>query len=582
MSQTFVTRFTSLLEDRKTKKVAELFTIENSKLIEDALSEIVRVASEYLTEFNAQYEPELFKCCKTVLNTIAEIYNPKETILEFLQYIECLNNDVKFYALLEPLGICIMKAKDKINVIEWSVSTIKCYVEDLPIPNGVDQDADSCRIINVLERITLFLEPLVEEATKMNSELEETCLFGDHLLSLLITLCGKSFCYLSKTATEMVTYKELLEKIITLAVDLTGDILYYLKIVSNRCRNITHDRVQGRHSEDYIRNMLFELSHNMSDLAYANFYFHIITKEAFWKNVPQVYSPHYLLEMCLYLVKVLLNEKHEILVSNGLVFMENVTWRIRPRSLPLEVLALGIYKDLFQLIIKVMIYCDINANRKKAVCVFQDYIEIFNMEARYSLISHLYEITEHSGVLSLITGTFKASVIECLESTPRNFHFLGRNMEVMMRKIYNLPHGSSSDLVEISDEMITALNLLRYLFIRDKRNETGIWNMRDAIQRDYLKPLREGIDLCKTHWRVKAKDLERQKMSCSKNDKIEKVDTTVTLTIGGEQLPVMPIAEKIVFCNQAINKLDIMESILIRVNECMDEYEVERASECVT
>lgn len=584
MSQTFVTRFTSLLEDRKTEEVVELFTTENSELIEDALSEIVRIASEYLTEFNAQSEQELFQCCKIVLNTIAETYNPMETVLEFLQYIECLDNDVKFCALLEPLGICMMKGKNKINVIEWSVSTIKSYIEDLPIPNEVNQDATSCRIINVLERITLFLKPLVEEAADMNSKLEETCLFGDHLLSLTITLCGKPFCYLSRSV-EMVTYKKLLEKIMTLAVNLTGDVLYYLNIVSNCStspKNITHDRVQSEHSEDYIRSMLFELSDNMSDLAYANFYFHIITKEIFWKSVPQVYSSHYLLETCSYLFKVLLNKKQEILILNGLVFMENMTKRIHPRSVPSDVLGLRIYKDLFQLIIQIMIYCDIDTNRKKAMHVFQEYIKIFDMEARYSVISHLYEISEHSGVLSLITGMFKASIVECLDSTPRNPHFLGRNMEMMLRKICNLPHGSSSDLVEISDEVITALNLLRFLLIRDKRNETGVWNMRDTIQSEYLKPLRDGIDLCKTHWRVKAKDFERQRKGYSKNDEMEKVNAMVTLTVGGKQLPVMPIAEKITFCNQAINGLDVMESILIRVNECMNEYGIKQASECAT
>ncbi|XP_032669583.1 glomulin-like isoform X1 [Odontomachus brunneus] len=581
MSQTFVTRFISLLEDRKTEEIVELFAAENNELIEDALSEIVRIASEYLTEFNAQSEQELFECCKAVLNTIAEAYNPMETVLEFLQYIECLDNDVKFCALLEPLGICMMKGKNKTNVIEWSVSTIKSYIEDLPIPSEVDQEATSCRIINVLETITLFLGPLVEEAADMNSKLEETCLFGDHLLSLTITLCGKPFCYLSRSVVETVMYKKLLEKIMTLALNLTGDILYYLNIVSNCSRNITHDRVQSEYSEDNIRSVLFELSDNMSDLAYANFYFHIITEEIFWKSVPQVYSSHYILETCLYLFKVLFNKKQEILISNGLIFMENVIKRIYPRSVSSDVLGLRIYKDLFQLIIRIMIYCDIDTNRKKARCVFQEYIKIFDIEARYSVISHLYEINEHSGVLSLITGMFKASIIECLDSTPRNPHFFGKNMKIMLKKICNLPHGSSSDLVEISDEVITALNLLRFLFIRDKRNETGIWNMRDTIQSDYLKPLRDGIDLCKTHWRVKAKDLERQRKGYSTGE-IEKVNAMVTLTVGGKQLPVMPIAEKIAFCNQAINGLDVMESILIRVNECVSEYGIEQASECTT
>ncbi|XP_014470802.1 PREDICTED: glomulin-like isoform X2 [Dinoponera quadriceps] len=483
--------------------------------------------------------------------------------------MECLDNDVKFCALLGSLGTCIIRGKHTTSIVEWSVSTIKSYVEDLP--GEVEQDKVSRRIINVLERITSFLEPLAEEAAKMN--FEDACLFGDYFLSLLITLCGRPFCYLSKSIVETVTYKKLLEKIVTLAVSFTGDILYFLNIVSNRCRNIVGDRsYQDGNTEDCIRGMLFELSDNVSDLAYANFYYHVITEEAFWKNAPQVYRPRYLLETCSYLFKILLGKKQEILVSNGLVFMENVVKRIRPCSVPLYALELKIYEDLFQLIINVMVYRNIDTDRKKAVRIFQEYIGIFNMEARYSVISHLYDtVSEHSGVLSLITGMFKASIVECLDSAPRNPHFLGRNLQLMLRKICNLPHGSLSDLVEISDEVITALNLLRFLLIRDKLNETGVWNMRDTIRSGYLKPLREGIDLCKTHWKVKAMDLERQR----KNDDD---DMEVTLTVGGEQLPVMPVADKILFCDQAINGLDMMESILVRVNECMDGIEQARAN----
>ncbi|EFN81360.1 glomulin isoform X1 [Harpegnathos saltator] len=581
MSQTFVTRLINLLEDRKTKEAVELFTAENSLAVEDSLSEIVSIASGHLTESNARSEQTLFECCKTILNIIAKTYNPKETVLEFLQYVECLDNDVRFYALLEPLGICMMGAMDNISIIEWTVSTIKSYVEDLPVPGEIDQEVISYRIINVLERIVLFLEPLVEEAAKINYELEETSLFGDYLLSLVITLCGKPFCYLNESIVETVTYKKLLHKIMALTVDLTEDIFYFLNIVSNRCRNIIRSKVQNEHTEDYMRSMLFELSHNVSDLAYANFYFYMITEEEVWKMAPQVYNPYYIFETCLYLFKILLSAKQEILVSNGLIFMEDIIKRIRPCSVPSDVLELKIYKDLFQLIIKVMIYSSVDTDRKKAMHIFQKYIEVFNMEARYSVISHLYEISEHSGVLSLIMGMFKTSIIECLNSIPRDPHFLGRNMELMLRKICKLPHGSTSDLVEISDEVITALNLLRFLLIRDKSNETGIWNMMDVIQRDYLKPLREGIDMCKIHWKIKAKDLELQRKGSSKNDDVGK-DTEVTLTVGGERLPVMPIADKIAFCSQAINGLDIMESILIRVNECMDEYKAEQANECFT
>lgn len=591
----FVARYTRLLEDREIEKISKLHTTLvkreiDGKIIKDNLIDIVGVTSQYLTRSIAEIDPQLFSYCKLMLKFIASTQNPSEAALEFLQYMEYVpDNDVRFFTLLEPLGVCIGRTLDKTDVIEWSVNTIKYYIENLPIPSEVDQDEVSCRIITVLEKIISVLEPLVDQVTEMNSKVEETCLFGDYLLNLLIVLCGEPFCYLDKDVVETARYQILLIKIMTFAVRLTEDVLCFVDVVSNHCRGISLDKPQDKSTEeltklteDYLRFMLFQLSDNMSQLAYANFYFHIITEEVFWKKVPQVYSPRYLFETCSYLFKVLLNGRQNILISNGLVFMEDIVKRICPCSVPSDVLRLKIHEELFLLLVQVMVYRDVCADRKKAVCVFQKYIETFDMEARYSLISHLYDISEHSGVLSLITGAFKASVIECLDSTPRNTCFLGKNLELMLTKICHLPRGRFSDPVEISDEVIAALNLLRFLLIRDKHGETGIWSMKDSIQSEYLKPLRQGIEQCRMHWRIKAKDLERQRESHSDKNDMQKVDMEVTLTVGNQQLPPMSIAEKIAFSCRVMNVLDIMESILIRVNECMGEYGVEQAGECVT
>lgn len=571
MSQVFVKRFTGFLEDHKPEESLRLFTTESNKVIEDSVSEIVSIAAAYLTESNLQSEQELFECCKNVLNIIAERCNPMETVLEFLEQIECLDNDIKFCAILEPLGICMMKMQDKSKAIEWCINTIKSYIEDLTLLH----DGDSDRIVNVYRGIILFLEPLVQEAVKINSKFEEGSLLGDYLLSFLISLCEKPFYYWNENIIEEVIYRELSEKIITLSFLLTGDILYFLNIVSKRRRNIIRNRVQEGHlyTENYKRSMLFESSVNISDLAYANFYSYIITKNDFWKKAPQIYSAYYIFETCAYFFEILLCKEEDIVISNGLIFMETVINRISPRSVDPEVLGLKIYSDLFKPIIKIMIYCNSDRNRKKALHVFQKYIEIFNMEARYSVILYLYKISDHSGLLSLIINILKSSIIDCLNSTPRNPQFLGKNLELILKKICNLPYGSSSDLVEISDEVITVLNLLRFLFIRDKHNETGIWNITDMLENDYLNPLREGIDLCRAHWKVKIKDLEQQKKNYNKihdYNEMEKVQAEVILTIGGEQLPMMPLRKKISFCYQAINGLDVMESVLIRVNECMD------------
>lgn len=588
-AQAFAKRLGSLLEKSLCDEALTMFeqeVIGGTAVIQSVSNEIISIVAGYFTEFNVQYDLKRFECCKAILKAIAEKCNPRETVLEFLEQIECLDNDIKFCAILNPLSICMTKLEDKGIAIEWCISTIKSYIENLPLSNDdADQeDVINDRIITVYMEIVSFLEPLVQEAVKINSKSEERSVLADYLLSLLISLCGKPFCYLSKSTLEKASYKAAIEKIMTLAFCLTEDILCFLDIVSKRYRNTVCKVVCDKdiHTKNYECIRLFESSNNISNLAYANFYFHIITEENRWKNVPQVYNFCYILEMCAYFFKTLLCDEKEMSVFIALTFMEHVIRQTPRCSVDSDMLGLEIYLDLFRRLIKVMIYCNRDKERKKAVKIFQEYVEIFDMKARYSIISYLYETSEHSGLLGLIINILKSSIITCLNSTPRNFYFLGKNTESMLKKICNLPHGSSSDLIEISDEIITTLNLLRYLFIRDRDNETGIWNIANMLQSLYLKQLREGIDLCKAHWKVKLKDLWQQKAHdrCTEiqDYEMKKNYAEVTLTIAGEQLPFMPISQKIDVCHQAINSLDVMESILIRVNECIDLGKKEKSS----
>lgn len=572
-NMTLVSRIIAFLDDCDSMGAIRELLKNEHQITQDGLHDVMSAIVSNLRSPVLLHKQAAFECSLCVLTFIAKNYEPLIIILEFQTYVQHAHDHVNFRAILDALHYCIMKIEKKGNVIDWCLDSIKIYVEKLPLPD-VDEPEDAIqRIIPSYRGIIEFLEPLVQEAIDINSKQEKGSTLGDCLLSFLIFLCGKPYCCLDKYMSEDIVYKELTDSIVTQALHLTGDILYFLDTVRSGVK------AQSRPSK--ACSWLFGRTRNISNLAYANFYFYVITKENYWVRVPQVYNSYYVLETCAYFFKILLSE--ECSISNGLIFMENVIKRIPLHSVDSKVLGLDIYTELFQPITKVMIYSSSDEQRKKAVNVFQQYIEIFNMEARYTVILYLYEIVNHSGLLSFITGIFKSSIIQCLDSTPRNPQFLGKNMELLLKRVCNLPHGSLSDMVEISDEIIAALNLLRFLFIRDNNNETGVWDMTDMLKNYYLNPLREGIELCKGHWRVKLKDLEQQKKNLAKEQdcsKIRSADMEVTLTVGGEQLPAMPLSQKISICYQVSNGLDVMESILIRVNECisMNEKYVEKSN----
>lgn len=582
----FMKHLTESLEQDKPFVVSKLFTTDNSEIIQENMNEIMRIVCGYLTVDNKQNKKELFNCCEDILISIATNYNPMETILEFLEQMECVTNYIAFCTILQPLEICMNKVKNKSKMIDWCVNAIRLYITDLPEPSvqnpdddGNDkdnQDEASYEIHFVYREIILFIESMKQNVSKSQDRtvIGEESLFDYYLLSLVISMHGKPLCYLKENPNDKTT-ADLTEQLIRISNILTGDVLYFLNVVSNRSRNIICNKNEDTciFTDDYIFHTLFELDSNISDLAYANYYYHVLTNEIYSIIVPQVYNSYYIFETCMYLTNILLHQREIHLISRGLTLIEHIMKRISHNSINSQALELKVYLRLFELIINVMIFCDDDAERKRALCVFHEYIKIFNMEAKFYVISYLYENSKHSSLLSIVIGILKSSIIECLESTPRNPHFLGSNSEWLLKKICKLSHGSTTDLVEISDEIISSLNLLRFLFIRDKNNETGIWNIRDIIESDYLKPLREGIDLCKAHWNVKMKDLEEQnekKTTIQNYDELKKTDEQVTLVIGGEQLPIMPVSTKISICHRVINGLDIMKSVLIRVNECMN------------
>nr|XP_012138029.1 PREDICTED: glomulin [Megachile rotundata] len=570
VKEKFINDLTNYLKENKLQEALNHFKDDRfENVIQEYSWDIVPIISSYLTLENTKNNTELIECCTALLNFLVEKCNPSETVLELLEQIEGPEDDVKFCIILKVLNRCLYKMNNKMKAIEWCISTLRSYVDGLPIPDKESENniTNINKIQSVYDAIISFLEPLVEEARLDNSE--EHTMLRDYLTSLLIFLMGKPLCFLSEKELKLHLQQSLPERIIILASHMNGDLLWYLNVINLRSKRTSFKR---KHVEEECSNLkvtLFELDENISDLAYANFYFYIVTKSHLWEKVPQIYDLQYIFQACLYLVIKLLEEPET--VTKGLYLMDEFLKRLTKRSLTSQLLELNIYSRLFDVIVKVMIYCNIDKERKKALNIFQEYIEMFDMEARYLIVFRLYQTSEHSGLLSLTTGIFKASVIECLQATPPISHFLGSNLESLIRLACKLPHGSASDLVELSDEIITSLNLLRFLFIRDNHNQTGIWNLVDKLEKDYLKPLREGINLCRAHWKVKIKDLEDQKKNNKVNGNIEleKNDAEVTLTVGGEKLPAMPISKKLSFCYQAVNGLDVMESILIRVNECI-------------
>ena len=555
-----------LLGENPTKAV-NLINDENYiEELKESSWNIVNVISSHLTIENAKENQSLFKTCETLLSTIAEKCKPSETVLELLEQMESQENDVKFCTLLKPLGQCLKKLGDKSRAFDWCVNSIKSYVEAILLDNyenfqeEIDIEKSENRIVNLYKEILFFLEPLVDQASLYNNNPSN---IRNLLLSLLLSLFGKPFCYLSPKS-DLIS-----ESILNNIFKLTGDCFRFLSIVVER--NKQSRKLMDEQSKSVAN--LFECACQVSDLAYANFYYLLMTKEAFQDKVPHVYDPEYILHSYFFLACSFLQNRETVLVSKGLSLIESIMPRVEKFSLGQQALESPVHSKLFPYIAQVMIFCESDKNRKRALDIFRNYVDLFTLQARYQVVLHLYKSNNHSGLLSLITYILKNSVIKCLEKDPPCPYFLGERLQTLLSFACRLSHGSTTDLIEIAEEIIAALNLIRFIAIRDKNNVTGFWDYSKELEKKYLKDLRTGIDLSRAHWKLKVRDLEEEKktkksISKMKSDGID----NLTLTVGGKNLSILPISERIIFSYQALNALDMIENVLIRVNECLEDH----------
>lgn len=543
-----------LLQENDPIKAVDIINDEkNLDALKESSWNIVKIVTPHLKIENAKENPPLFKVCETILNIVAEKCKPSETVLEILEEIENEENDVKFCALLKPLKRALQRLDDKSKSFDWCTNTIKYYIDGLPAYENKsvfeEIDEEGCRIIDLYKEILFFLKPFIEESSIQNGNVSQ---IRNHLLSLLLSLLGKPLCQLPESLRSV---KDISEMIVISICKLTGDCFRFLSIVVERDK-------RSNESD------LFESTWQVSNLSYANFYYLLITKEALGENIPQVYDLEYILHNCFYLAYVFLEKTDPIFVSKGLSLIESLIDRPEKYSLSQQTLELSVHSKLFACLTQVMIYCESDKERKRALKIFKTYIDLFTIQARYQVLLQLYKVTKHSGLLSLISVIVKDSVIMCLEKNPPLNYFLGSNLHSLLAVVCNLQHGSATDLIEIAEEVIAALNLIRFLAIRDSENVTGFWNYVENLEKHYLRDLRTGIDLSRAHWKLKLNDLNEEK-NLSKSKKGD-VDNNVTVTVGGENLSMLPIGEKIKFSHQALNALDMIEIVLIRVNECLE------------
>ena len=144
----------------------------------------------------------------------------------------------------------------------------------------------------------------------------------------------------------------------------------------------------------------------------------------------------------------------------------------------------------------------------------------------------------------------------------RGFFLTGHELQVFVRKFAKLSNGAETDLLEVSDEVMAALNFLICVLLRDKNNTVGLWDLKDHLEKEFLGPLETGINMSRAHYKA---SLE------TNNVKGDAADDIMSLQVGGQPLPQMTPEQRKEFVQSALNSFSMMELKLVQLKDVLDK-----------
>ncbi|XP_050671797.1 glomulin-like isoform X1 [Leptidea sinapis] len=515
-------------------------------------------------------KPSLYGACEELLSIIIDKATPEEALLEFIEQIEVAKNDAQFSIILKPLQQLLKKLICKRGrSLEWCLNSISTYIEAIPIPDHnlegkerilMDSDDNIRRIIRVYSLLPPFYKPFINEMAPIDSNKKTPQIIASFLISLL----GKPLIYIdldpgsNSNGEARLCCSTILSDICLLVKNILKLLPYledcYTEVKNNTTRKTNIDDDVDLKPFDHTEKINIT---TLSGLFYGIFSTHFEVPDL---AIPQVYSSQYIVHSVLPAVIHLLQFIDCGPQAKGIFLCENLL-TYYPNNMSHSILSIPVHYDLCKILINVSIYSYYETLRKQAVKLIKAHISKFNYKGRNMLIKYIIDNANHSGMIGYAITLYKNSLDEAFQNKCLPDCFTGTHFNSMLKKFCHLPHGEESDLMELADQIITTLNFLRYITLKDTNNVTGIRECFSSIQNDFLEKLRMGLNMSKAHYEAKLKEIENKHGS--------KKQTNVAISIGGNVLDKIPKQNKKAIINSALNAFHLIEGLIGRLSECI-------------
>ena len=588
---------TTILEHIKQGEEKEVQVIMDSKSINQHLKQIawdlIPKVCDFLNEKMLLDRPEVTTTAEAVLVRLAQRAKPKEVLLVLLEQVDTFTNDVKFKALLPSIQQCLLQLPAKRgHSIAIASETLYTHIKKLPAPDEYNlegeekkllQTVDTVRRIgDVIRAMMEFVKPLAENISiktaendiKTRDKLERAELIRLVLKMIDYPLAWTDITREEETQTAKPESRVNGERAIAVLAALQPDLLQLLRNLTeendaiDRKRKFLDDNRKKAIEDGNIPDEIdeYNVEEKYSELSMAVVGYLVFGEQMNLGSLPQVYTPMYILEQMAPHVTHLLLDPKLLVVHKGVILLTGALDRVPPASLTGEFLEWNKIRDVLNNLLLVMVHNKSKEVRTAAVKVIPLWLSKFTYRGRHQFINILLMKETNPSVAGYSIQLLKDQIDNALKSETSDQHFVGSHLERLLHRVFALPNGAKSDLLEQSERIMAALNLLRYLVLRDQRssNKTGIWNYISLIEKNYCETLHTGINFSKAHY-----ELELQKTHDGTSDILvpEKDVAEMKFSVGGEELPKLTPKQHIDMLQMAIHTFDMMESVLGRVGE---------------
>lgn len=568
----------NLLDSGKYKEALSVPNEEKYvKIFKDNCWDLISVIVGKIEDDTVVIKPSLHGACEELLFAIVQKSAPEEALLEFIEQVEVAKNDAQFSIILTPLQYLLKKLSVKRGrSLEWCLNSISTYIEAIPIPEYeldgkerllMDCDSNIRRITKVYSLLPPFYKPFLEELNVADSSIHTKQI----LVAFLISILGKPLIHIdfdpdTNAQSEM---RQCCASIIEDICSLERDVLKFLYCIEV-CHKENQKAKSKRGVEDektpYENRDKINIS-TLSGLFYIVLSGHFQIPE---HSLPQVYSIEYIVHTAFHCVVHFLSFTDYGPLAKAISLGKALLNRFYPK-ISHNLLNSSVHFDFSRGLVNVAVYSGYLSIRRDTVGLIRAHVEKFDYKGRCKLIKYLLDVSNHSGMIGYVITLYKDSIDEGFKEEKLPECFSGAQLISMVKKICHLPHGAESDLVELADQIITAINFVRYLAIKDTEDLTGIRGCFATIENDYLKPLWTGLNMSKAHYKVKLKDLEEWK-------KNPEGGIEVSINVGGNTLDHIPTEQKKEIIISALNIFHLIEGLAARLAECININKLQELS----